>query len=129
MIFVMATEKDFYRWLSSNIFKKIPDFRWDRLESRVSSNGLPDITYSYNGHHGFIELKYADVLEKNEKFKLKHPVTPSQLFWLSERNRIGGHCYVCIGTIDNIYITKGPDISFSCPRKGPDKVPWMASIL
>ena len=92
-------EKKLYQKLKKNIFDKLPGFYYDRLESKVSSNGLPDIVCSYRERHAFIELKYVD----SPLFRPKNHVSASQLSWLISRGYAGGYCWLCIGTPDTVY--------------------------
>ena len=109
-------EQGFYRLVKKHILDKIKYFSYDRLESKVSSNGLPDLTYSYDGRHGFIEFKYEDVESiPTNPFKLSNPISTSQEAWLHDRGEKGGSCWVLIGTMDLIYL-----ISWrSVPRINP----------
>lgn len=98
-------ESGFYKLLKAKVFDKLTGFYYDRLESTVSANGLPDLTYSYAGRHGFIELKYVDINDFDKRpFKPKRNISLSQIMWLNDRGRTGGNCWVWIGTRNNLYI-------------------------
>jgi hypothetical protein len=98
-------EKKLYQELKIRAFSKIPNFQHDRIESLVSSNGMPDLTFSYAGVNGFIELKYLDKSPKlSDTFKLMHPLSALQRYWLQTRGEAGGYCWLLVGTAESLYL-------------------------
>ncbi|QPB11368.1 hypothetical protein [Providencia phage Kokobel2] len=55
--------------------------RYDRVESPATAPSFPDVVYTWNGHHGFIEMKTC---AKGPKLDLSH-FTSGQRNWLRER--------------------------------------------
>ena len=66
--------------------------RWhhQRHEDKYSSD-VPDISFAYMDHHGWIELKTA---KDNEVIKLR----PGQINWLLKR---GGHSFLMVRQLDD----------------------------
>jgi len=111
-------EQGFYKLFKTKILDHIPNLMYDRLESKVSSNGLPDLTYAYSRRHGFIEFKYHSLLTMpSNPFKLLHPISAVQYEWLTARGVIGGSCWVVIGTPTHIYFVYWKSLhKLRCPN-------------
>jgi len=75
------------------------EFKYMRLESHMTP-GVPDIAYSYAGHHGWIELKST---LHHKVMNLEH-FTLAQRNFLVEHGRIGGRCSILIEVRDCPYI-------------------------
>ena len=59
--------------------------------------GLPDVSYSYTGAHGWIELKWTEAWPKRSGTPLRLPhYTPEQKYWLLNRGRAGGRCWLLL---------------------------------
>lgn len=59
--------------------------------------GLPDLSYSGNGVHGFIELKWVEAWPVRSTTPLRLPhYTKEQRHWLLSRGRSGGHCWLLL---------------------------------
>ena len=93
------TEKKFYTNRIKPLLDGVDGLEYNRIEVKGLARGVPDITYSFNGHHGWIELKYHPrKVKPHYKFKLTRELTASQRQWLTTRGAIGGHCWVFLGT-------------------------------
>ena len=72
--------------------------RWyaTRIET-YTENGVPDVTFTVDGFHGWIELKYLKEFPKRETTIVKIPhYTDLQRYFLSTRGKAAGHCYLLI---------------------------------
>lgn len=84
-----------------SLMDPVPGFMMDRVENELNRS-MPDVTFSYRGHHGWIELKAIDNPETLPKkycgvFKLDK-FTTGQRLWLRNRGHIGGCCWLLIKT-------------------------------
>lgn len=99
------TEKTLYTQRIKPLLDGIGGLVYNRIEVKGLSRGVPDITYSFNGHHGWIELKYhPQQIKLDQPFKLNRELTASQRWWLTQRGAIGGHCWVFVGTLEHFLI-------------------------
>ena len=70
------TEKKFYTNRIKPLLDGVQGLEYNRIEVKGLARGIPDITYSFNGHHGWIELKYVNkIVKPNYKFKLTRELT------------------------------------------------------
>lgn len=90
-------EQKAYEFLKS-VFDQIPKFIYERVENEVSTS-TPDISYAYNGHNGWIELKSIPALglpvNLGKKFAIPH-FTEGQKKWLKTRGAIAGSCWLLV---------------------------------
>lgn len=95
------------------------EFKYMRIESHMTA-GVPDIAYSYAGHHGWLELKSV---AHRKLIDISH-FTPAQCSFLVEHGRIGGYSFLLIEVRDCPYVG---DVRFI---RSPNKcsivlaVPW-----
>jgi len=75
----------------------LPGCKFDRIEARGLSVGVPDVAYSYQAHHGWVELKAL------RAGSLGH-WTPKQRWWLQERDQIGGYCWLLVDTDEGMFL-------------------------
>ncbi len=80
---------------------------WDaqRHEDK-NSLGIPDVSYGINGINGWIELKNIDKYPKRGKIRLTH-FTREQRFWLKNRQKYGGNCWLLLRIAQDFFIFKG----------------------
>lgn len=61
------------------------------------NTGIPDLSYSYGGVHGWIELKWLEAWPKREDTPMRLPhYTKEQKHFLLTRGRAGGRCWLLI---------------------------------
>ncbi len=59
--------------------------------------GIPDLSYSGGGHHGWIELKWLEAWPKREGTIVRIPhYTKEQKHFLLTRGRAGGRCWLLL---------------------------------
>lgn len=79
--------------------------KWEslRVENAVSS-GTPDVAYSCNGVHGWIEFKYVVRWPSRYKtpLRLTH-FTPYQKVFLYKHGEAGNHCFMFL-KVDQDYL-------------------------
>lgn len=68
--------------------KHLPSGRYSRIESNTSP-GIPDVSYTINGHRGWIELKDAGDTNAKLPFKRKG-LRPDQINWFRDEIKAGG---------------------------------------
>ena len=106
------TEKKFYTNRIKPLLDGIQGLEYSRIEVKGLARGVPDITYSYNGHHGWVEMKYVNkIVKPHYPFRLTRELTPTQRLWLTLRGAIGGHCWVFLGTSDYFFVFKHENIN------------------
>ncbi len=71
-------------------------FYADRIESRTN-NGIPDVAFSVEGRHGWMELKASDVRTDSGTVKFKKPLDNRQAYWIRSRGEHAGNIYVLAG--------------------------------
>ena len=101
-------EQKFYKRLRDTVFCRIPGFLWDRVENREHATGMPDIAYSYAGHHGWIELKSVE----NKGVRL---LDPMQMQWLKDRGNAGGGNCLALMQIGPLFVLQdhlGNDLEY-----------------
>lgn len=60
-------------------------------------SGIPDLSYSGGGHHGWIELKWLEAWPKREGTIVRIPhYTKEQKHFLLSRGRAGGRCWLLL---------------------------------
>ena len=94
-------ERDFWNFLRPKI-QAVPGLLYDRIESHMVP-GIPDITYSHNGHHGWIELKVFN--DKRDHF------TQVQRDWLKKRKLKAGNVWLFVME-KNAYSASGYSLGF-----------------
>jgi len=72
------------------VLDQIPGMIHDRIETKGTSIGVPDVAYSFSDHHGWIELKVM-----GRGGSLSH-WTSIQRNWLVRRNGVGGYCWLLV---------------------------------
>lgn len=66
-----------------------------RIETGGTAQGIPDVSYTTDGHHGFIELKIA----RSRKNGFLHVAfRPGQIDWLETHDRLAGYVWVLLAT-------------------------------
>ena len=67
-----------------------------RHEDKLSTGGIPDVSYSTN-HHGWIELKFVAEPPKRASTPLRIPhYTAEQRNWLERHGKRTGRCYLFV---------------------------------
>ncbi len=60
-------------------------------------SGIPDLSYSGGGHHGWIELKWLEAWPKRADTIVRVPhYTKEQKHFLLSRGRAGGRCWLLL---------------------------------
>jgi hypothetical protein len=92
------TETKLWEKLKTAIFGY---FEADRIDNKVGT-GVPDVTFTLPGKHGWIELKTAPC-PRNRKtpIRLNHEFTGRQKYWIAHRGIIGGNIYILIAVGDS----------------------------
>lgn len=79
--------------------------RWEaqRHEDKLTS-GIPDVSYSMNGVHGWIELKYLSKPPNGNSaiMVIKH-YTPDQRNWIERHGKAGGRVFILL-RVDTTYM-------------------------
>lgn len=66
----------------------------ERIENSAKS-GTPDVAYSANNVHGWIELKHRPTWPKRSKTPVRlHHFTNQQRIFLTKHGKAGGHCFL-----------------------------------
>lgn len=91
------------------LFKScISDFDWLPVETGLTSLGVADSNFCFQGQEAWIEYKQTD--------GWKVEVRPPQVGWHERRNRYGGRTFIAIrrqnstikgGCVDDLYIVPG----------------------
>lgn len=110
----MKPEQKMWNDVKKKALDKIVGVRFERIEPFVGS-GIPDVTFTYNGHHGWIELKVCEYLKKAnmdpKQVHLGSPITinwrPDQRKWLYDRDRMGGNCWLLVWHYTGWYAMRG----------------------
>ena len=110
----MKPEQKMYADIKKNGLDKIVGVRYDRVEPAFGS-GIPDLAFTYNGHHGWIELKVCEHLKRKDMDSakvqrdapLKLDWRPNQRKWLYDRDRMGGNCWLLAQHHTGFYAIKG----------------------
>ncbi len=73
------------------------DWDADRIENKIGSPGIPDVAYSFQDQHGWIENKSIQdwPMLKETEVKIK-TFTPVQRYWLYKRGNIAGNCWLLL---------------------------------
>lgn len=73
------------------------DSGWDatRHEDKMTI-GVPDISFGLNMVNGWIELKALYGWPKNPATKVKFGLSEEQVWWINNRNKKGGHCFIFV---------------------------------
>jgi len=80
---------------------------WDRVEN-IAGAGTPDLSWSWNGVEGHIELKYRLEWPVNPLTGVRiESVTPHQRLWWRERWRAGGNIYVMVRLGEFYFLFEG----------------------
>lgn len=85
------SEKAFWNYLRKGMTGK-----WQsvRIESSASG-GVPDVAYSKDGVHGWIELKFIPSWPVRESTPLRVPhLTPQQRLFILKHGSAGEHCFL-----------------------------------
>jgi Holliday junction resolvase len=70
-----------------------------RLESGMTSRGIPDVNGCHDGKEFWVELKYTTT----KKVALR----PEQVAWLLRRSKVGGRTFVLVKTPKELYLYSG----------------------
>lgn len=89
----MNPETTFWHYLR-DILKKA--MLLQRIESGATGLGIPDVLYTYEGHHGFIELKQVKDYPKRNYTRVPLRISQEQLNWLYRHGDRGGFCFVMV---------------------------------
>ena len=86
--------------------KKGMSGRWlaTRIET-VTSLGVPDVTYSVKGVHGWIELKWVPKapVKQSTKMRLSH-LTEQQKQWIFSRGKLAGDVWLLVRVEDEFFL-------------------------
>ena len=74
-----------------------------RLETSTG-NGVPDVTYTVEGKHGFLELKYIPKWPVRDTTLVKLPLRPEQKLWLGTRGKLADNCWVLVRIEDDFIL-------------------------
>ena len=82
---------------------------FSRVESHLTSAGIPDVDFCIEGTEGHIELKFAhNTIKKNF-------VRPTQVKWFRDRAKAGGHPWllalIIVGHIKHYYLCNAEDMA------------------
>jgi len=77
----------------------IKDADLQRLESGMTSRGIPDINGCKDGTEFWVELKYTTTK--------KVAIRPEQVAWLLRRSKVGGRTFVLVKTPKELYLYPG----------------------
>lgn len=110
----MKPEQKLYQDLKTRALDKIIGVRHDRVEPVIGS-AIPDLTFTYGGHHGWIELKVCEKLKEKgcdrSKVQAQTPIVmdwrPNQRKWLYDRDRMGGNCWLLVWHHSGYYAMRG----------------------
>lgn len=94
-------EKDFWSYL-----KDIIGAKWVavRIENGISQ-GVPDVSFSSRGVHGWIELKYLKAWPKRPDTIVKIPhYTPAQKLFLRQHGSYGRNCFLFLRVGDDFLL-------------------------
>mgnify|MGYP001773131483 CR=1 FL=1 len=94
-------ERNFWRNGLKPRLEAIPGMFYDRIETGSTASSVPDVAYTYNGHHGWIELKAVE--SKDGSVDLSH-YTPGQRRWLFNRGEAAGYCWLMIRVDSMVYV-------------------------
>jgi hypothetical protein len=82
------------------IFRQhLPRFDWLAVETGLTSLGVPDSNYCYDGHEGWVEMKKANGWRTR--------VSPAQVGWAERRLRHGGKVFVAIRKRKDLWLYTG----------------------
>lgn len=88
-------EKTFWMYLRDKM-KGLP-LLLQRIESGGTSRGVPDVAFSSNGLHGWIELKYISGWPTRPSTQVKIPsLSAYQKLWLDDHYAYGGSTYLLL---------------------------------
>jgi hypothetical protein len=92
-----VSESSFARSLRDGVRKKAKELghkvAWTRLECSLA--GIPDVVFSIDGNHHFIELKCVANFPKREATPIRLPhFTADQKWWLKQHGEAGEYCWV-----------------------------------
>lgn len=110
----MKPEQKMYNDLKTKALDKIVGVRHDRIEPLIGF-AIPDLTFTYAGRHGWIELKVCEYLKSKgcDKSKViaQSPIKinwrPNQRKWLYDRDRLGGNSWLLVWHHTGYYAIKG----------------------
>ena len=88
----MKPEEKMWKTRIRPILKAIRGLDFDRIETRMSSTGVPDIAITTPNGHGWIEMKVAGALFGNSLFLPS--LTPQQFNWIKTRGTKTGRVWV-----------------------------------
>lgn len=96
MASMISSEDDLREYVIGELSTAI---HFSRLEAHVSAPGIPDLTYTFQGTNGFLELKYGD--------RKKAPkIRPTQYAWIRQNVRFGGGNPLILVAIKGKEVTK-----------------------
>lgn len=82
--------------LYSALKRQTPGVDWQRHEDKLAL-GIPDCSYGYNGHGGWVELKTYDNWPQNVNDPLNwSDLKPEQVNWLIRRGEASGRCFILL---------------------------------
>lgn len=76
-----------------------------RHEDRLAA-GIPDVSYAYNGHFGWIELKVGTFNQDKRQVRIPH-FTKKQQKTLREWANHGDHCYMLLQVGYQVFLIGG----------------------
>lgn len=86
--------------LSPLLRRHLPDVDWVRIESGLTSLGIPDLNYAFGGREGWLELKVV-------KAGFKIGIRPHQVAWIERRIRHGGRVFILVRKGDDGWLFHG----------------------
>ena len=92
-----------------------------RIESS-SGNGVPDVTYTTETGHHWLELKYIKEWPKRESTLVKLPLRPEQKLWINTRGSLGGDVRVLVRIENEFFLVSHHEIYELC--EGKTRAEW-----
>lgn len=86
------SEKNFQKTTRRNMKKA--GRTWQRIETGLTGEGVPDTYFCINGSSGWIESKYINAYPKRETTPIKIKLSGNQEAWLSTHDKAGGRGFV-----------------------------------
>ena len=92
-----------------------------RIESSAG-NGVPDVTFTVPGKHGWMELKYIKEWPKRITTKVKLPLRPEQRLWINTRGQVANNIWVLCRIENSFYLLNHRTADEAC--EGYNRVEW-----
>lgn len=99
----MPSESTFWKYIKD----KLPVQAHFQRHEDICASGIPDVSYGWNGVHGWIELKFYPKWKKKDCDHI-NTWTKEQRLWLRKRQKAGGHCFLFV-KIEKDYLLFGED--------------------